>query len=70
MNKVISSITTKFLWKFINTVKEQLDAYNSELPILDYVAIAMKQEEVEDNLGVSGKKEETSFDLSSALDAI
>lgn len=70
MNKVISSITTKFLWKFINTVKEQLDAYNSELPILDYVAIAMKQEEVEDNLGVSEKKEEASFDLSSALDAI
>lgn len=68
IQKVITSIPTKFLWKFINVIKEQLDSYNAELPVLDYCALAMKQDAVEETLGVLEKKEEQHFDINSALD--
>lgn len=70
MQQVITSIPTKFLWQFINVIKEQLDDFNPDLPVLDYVALAMKKDKVEDSLGVSEKKEEQKFNLEASIDDI
>jgi DNA polymerase-3 subunit gamma/tau len=70
MQQVITFIPTKFLWQFINVIKEQLDDFNPDLPVLDYVALAMKKDKVEDSLGVSEKKEVQKFNLEASIDDI
>ena len=73
LNKTISSIPTKFIWSFVNITKEQIDDYNADLPVIDYLVLAVKKEDTEKQLGVGKAAEapaQKSFDLQAELDDI
>lgn len=70
MKSTISSIPTKFLWKLVNTIKEQLSDFNAELPILDYVVLKVKDTEVEAVVNGPDKQVKPTFDVSDAIDDI
>ena len=72
MNGIIKSIPSKFLYLFLNKIKKQLETLDPNLPVLDYLAISVKQEEVEKSVGAVEeiKQEKPSFSLEASLDDI
>ena len=72
MQGIIKRIPSKFLYAFLNKIKKQLETLDPNLPVLDYLAISVKQEEVEKAVGAVEEKpqEKPQFDLGQSLDDI
>lgn len=47
MKLVISKIPSKFLWSLVKSSKEQINTYNQDIPVLDYLVVELKDQQGE-----------------------